>query len=245
MTEPAAAPASRRAAIAVRLAALAPLAILGLAYAFAPSFRATLHAGVSLLARGDVSGLRAWGDTLGLWAPFATSALMIAQAIAAPIPAVLVTATNSLLFGPFWGGLLSIVSATVAACVCWGLARLFGDALASFLVSPAALAKADATVRRHGPIAVLVARLVPFVPFDPVSFVAGLVRMPLAPFFWATLLGQAPAGMAYSYLAQEIDRPRTLVVAALAVFAGLVVLGLAARWFVLRRNAITPPTPTP
>jgi uncharacterized membrane protein YdjX (TVP38/TMEM64 family) len=231
---------SRRAAIAVKLAALTPLALLALAYAALPGFRATLNAGVSLFVRGDVAGLRAWGESLGPWAPLATSALMIAQAIAAPIPAVLVTATNSLLFGPFWGGVLSIVSATIAACVCWGLARLFGDTLASFLVSPAALTKADAIVSRHGTMAVLVARLVPFVPFDPVSFVAGLARMPLAPFFWATLVGQAPAGMAYSYLAQEIDRPRTLVVAAVAVFAGLVLLGLAARRFVLRR-AVTPP----
>lgn len=234
--------ASRRAALAIRLASLAPLAALAAAYALAPGFRSALNAGVSLLVRGDVAGLRAWGESLGAWAPLATSALMIAQAIAAPIPAVLVTAANSLLFGPFWGGVLSIVSATLAACVCWGLARLFGDALAGFLVSPRALAKADAVVARHGPLAVLVARLVPFVPFDPVSFVAGLARMPLLPFFVATLLGQAPAGMAYSYLAQEIDRPRTLVVAAVAALAGLALLGVAARFFFLKRERVTPPS---
>jgi len=224
---------SRGAVLLVRALALSPLLVLGLAYALAPSFRASLNDGLSLLVKGDVEGLRAWGKSLGASAPLATSALMIAQAIAAPIPAVLVTAANSLLFGPFWGGVLSIVSATVAACVCWGLARIFGDALASAFVSKAALMRADAAVARHGAIAVLVARLVPFVPFDPVSFVAGLARMRLRPFFLATLVGQAPAGMAYSYLAQEIDRPDTLLVAAIAAFAGLVVLGLAARRLVL------------
>ena len=60
---------------------------------------------------GDLEGLEAWGRRQGPAAALATTLLMIAQALAAPIPAVLVTFTNSLLFGWVLGGILSIVSA--------------------------------------------------------------------------------------------------------------------------------------
>ena len=106
-------PAARdgRPRAAALLIVLAPVA-LALAR---PDARGALGRGVALLASGDLDGLRAWGADLGAWAPLGTTALMLAQAIAAPLPAVFVTWTNSWLFGPLAGGLLSIAQATLAA----------------------------------------------------------------------------------------------------------------------------------
>ena len=84
-----------------------------------PGLRAEIMAGVELLTARDLEGLRDWAAQFGIWAPLATSCLMVAQALFAPIPAVLVTWTNSLLFGWFAGGCLSIFSATVAASICY------------------------------------------------------------------------------------------------------------------------------
>lgn len=78
--------------------------------------------------------------------------------------------------------------------------------------------------------------LLPFVPFDPISYGAGLVRMPLWAFFWATLVGQFPAGMAYSYLAHQINSPRTLLVQGISVFCALILLGWCARRLLLGRG---------
>jgi uncharacterized membrane protein YdjX (TVP38/TMEM64 family) len=130
--------------------------------------------------------------------------LMVLQAISPiPIPALLVTVTNSFLFGPLLGGLLSILSANVAAMVCFSIGRLFGQQVVERFVSEKTKKRIDRLASTHGTRAVFVARLIPIVPFDGVSYLCGIGRVRAAPFFFATLLGQAPAAMTYSFLAQE------------------------------------------
>ena len=215
--------------------AFGPLVAALLAWAFVPAVREETRAGVGLLLEADLPGLQAWAERFGIAAPLATFVLMVVQALAAPIPAVLVTWTNSLLFGPFLGGVWSIVSATFAASLCFFLARACGASLIARLVPARTLERTDAFVERHGATAVLVARLVPIVPFDPISYVAGLSRLRFARFFWATMAGQIPAGMAYSYLGQEIGRPARLVVAGISVFLALLVIGFLMRRILLGR----------
>lgn len=209
----------------LRIAALAPLVIALAFYLAHPGVRATFDRGVGLLVARDLPGLRAWGQELGPWAVAGTTVLMIVQAIAAPIPAVFVTWTNSWLFGWFAGGWLSIVQATLAALICFALARAFGEPL----VPDGTSRKMEAFMLDHGVAAIVVARLMPLVPFDLVSFAAGLTRMRAWPFFWATLVGQVPAGLAYSYVGQSIDRPVAMAINGACAFLGLIALGAAAR----------------
>ena len=219
-----------RAARWVRVVALAPLVVGVAVYAAHPPVRAAVDEGVFALARGDLAALRLWGERLGAWGILGTTVLMVVQALAAPIPAVFVTWTNSWLFGPFAGGVLSIVQATLAALVCFALARTFGEPLVARLLPGDALKKAEAFMGEHGAEAVLIARLMPIVPFDPISYVAGLTRMRAGAFTKATLLGQIPAGMAYSYLGHEITRPARMAVAGICV-----VLALAAVAWTVRK----------
>jgi uncharacterized membrane protein YdjX (TVP38/TMEM64 family) len=209
------------------------------AYCVFPTLRAQLYSGVVLLLHGDLIGLRAWTAQFGLWAPLASLFLMIVQALAAPIPAILITAVNSLLFGPFLGGLLSIVSATIAAAVCFLLARSLGAPFVSRLVSQTVLQRTNAFMAQHGTAAVLIARLIPVVPFDPISYAAGLTEMRLSAFCWTTLVGQIPAGMTYSYLGQDIYRPGHLMVKGVGAFLGLLILGWTVRHVVLRRHVFS------
>ena len=147
-----------------------------------PTLRAQLSSGVALLLHGDLIGLRTWTAQFGPWAPLASLFLMIVQAMVAPIPAVLITGANGLLFGPLLGGLLSIVSATLAAAVCFLLARSFGAPFVSRLVPSTVLQRTNTFMTQHGTAAVLIARLLPVMPFDPISYVAGLTQMRLAAF---------------------------------------------------------------
>lgn len=214
----------------IRLVSITPLLVLGLAWLISPELRGTMGQGIDLLWQRDVQGLRKWGSSLGWWAPLLTGSLMIVQAIAAPIPAVLVTATNSFLFGPFWGGLYSILTANVAAAICYGLGRGYGTFVSDAILPSRTIKRYEHFFDEHGGKTVLVARLIPFVPFDPISYIAGIVRMPFWSFFLATLVGQFPAGMAYSYLAQEVDKPQMFVVSTVSLLAALFLTG----WFLNR-----------
>jgi uncharacterized membrane protein YdjX (TVP38/TMEM64 family) len=213
---------------AIQALALLPFAVFGAAYFAHAEFATEVDRGVGLLARWDRDGLRDWAADLGPWAALWTTLLMVVQALAAPIPAFLVTATNSWLFGWVVGGALSIVQATLAALVCEALARSLGEPLVVRTTSSEQRARADLVMKKHGATAVLVARLMPFVPFDPISYAAGLARMPVGSFVWATLVGQIPAGMTYAYLAQTKD-PNLLFVSVPAALLGLAVLGAATR----------------
>ena len=183
---------------------LLPLPVLAGVFFLSPPFQAGVSEAFSLLRSGDLSGLESWARATGGWAPLIMAGLMVLQAISPiPIPALVVTITNSFLFGPLLGGLLSILSANIAAMVCFSIGRLFGEQVVERLVSEQTKARIDQLAGVHGIRAVFVARLIPIVPFDGVSYLCGIGRVRAAPFFFATLLGQAPAAMLYSFLAQE------------------------------------------
>ncbi len=192
----------------IRWLTLVPLAASGLLVAVIPQLRDSLSSGIQLLVAGDMPGLQRWTDDLGPGAMLVTGFLMVAQGIVAPLPAVLVTAANSFLLGPFWGGLYSVVTANLAATICYGIGRGFGSGVVHRLISDESMQRTRGYFHRHGATTVFAARLIPVVPFDPVSYLAGILGMKFWPFFWATLLGQLPAGMAYSYLVQNVAEPR-------------------------------------
>lgn len=211
--------------MAIRFLVPIPLAVCVGFYLLDPNFHDLMNEGVRLLIAADIIGLRVWGEALGVWAPLGTFLLMVIQALAAPIPAILITWVNSLLLGPFIGAIWSIFSATGAATLCFLIARVYGARLVTRLVSERVVTRTERFMDTHGGTAILAARLLPIVPFDPISYVAGLTRMRMWTFVWATALGQIPAGFIYSYLGQEIGRPVRLLMFGLAGFIVLILIG--------------------
>jgi uncharacterized membrane protein YdjX (TVP38/TMEM64 family) len=162
-------------------------------FAVHPDVRAGLGHVVDLLAASDLAGVREYLRSFGVWAPLVSAALIQVQAVIAPLPSFPLMYVNGLLFGTWWGGLLSWVSILLSAVLCFGLGRLFGRPVVERVVSPGALARADAHLARYGASAVFIGRLIPLTAFDLLSYAAGLTRMRLGPFCVATGLGMAPA----------------------------------------------------
>jgi uncharacterized membrane protein YdjX (TVP38/TMEM64 family) len=178
-------------AVAVVLVLAAIAGTVGVA--LLPDVRTGLGYVVDLLAAGDFAGVRDYLRSFGVWAPLVSAALMQVQAVVAPLPSFPLMYANGLLFGTWWGGLLSWISILLSALLCFGLARLFGRPLVERVVSTGALAWADRHLTRYGPFALLLGRLIPLTAFDLLSYAAGLTRMRLAPFCLATGLGMAPS----------------------------------------------------
>lgn len=176
------------------------------AWALSPSLRAGISTAASLLMRGDVQQLKTWLLSFGAWAPVVSALLMVFQSVAAPLPAFVITFANGLLFGAWWGALLSWSSAMAGAALCFFLARALGRPAAEKLAGGSrALAVSDRFFQRYGDRAVVIARLLPFVPFDVISYGAGLTPMSFWRFFLATGLGQIPATIVYSWLGQNMS----------------------------------------
>src|SRR4051812_46230505 len=79
---------------------------------------------------GGVDDLRVQLLSYGPWAVVASAALMLAQALVAPIPGNVVAITNGMVFGPFWGGLLSWSTMLLGGSIAFMLSRTFGKPLA-------------------------------------------------------------------------------------------------------------------
>jgi uncharacterized membrane protein YdjX (TVP38/TMEM64 family) len=158
-----------------------------------------------VLARGDVTFVRDYRRGFGVWAPVVSALLMIFQSVVAPLPAFVVTFANGLLFGWVWGAALSWSSAMAGAALCFWLARTLGrPAVEKLAGGSTGLEISDLFFKRYGDRAVLIARLLPFVSFDIISYGAGLTSMGFWRFFIATGIGQLPATLVYSYLGQNL-----------------------------------------
>lgn len=216
------------------LLALAALAAFGLLYLVSPTFRAEVDRAAGILWRQDIAGLRDYILSFGAWAPVVSVSLMVLQAVAAPLPAFLITFANGLAFGAFWGGLLSLFGATVAAVISFYLARTFGRSPVEALVGKVGLESADRWFEWWGVWAVLVARLVPILSFDAISFAAGLTKMRLPGFLAATVVGAAPATFVYSFLGEQAPQYINVL---LIAFGTVVAAGVVAAIVRRRRRA--------
>jgi uncharacterized membrane protein YdjX (TVP38/TMEM64 family) len=180
---------------------LVAAAVFLLLFFAVPPFRNWLASIFDLFS--DPQAMREYIAAYGHLAPVISALLMIFQSVAAPLPAFLITFANGLLFGVWWGAALSWSSAMLGAALCFFIARYFGRPVVVKLVSEPALASSDRFFDRYGKHAVLIARLVPIISFDVISYGSGLTRMGFLGFWLATGIGQLPATILYSYLGDE------------------------------------------
>lgn len=175
---------------------------------------------IVLFSHCDVESIKTYILSFGIWAPVVSFALMLFQSLIAPLPAFVITFSNAALFGWLYGAVLSWSSAMAGAALCFWIARLLGREATEKLTTKLALDSVDTFFQQHGKHTILIARLLPFVSFDIVSYAAGLTSMSFGSFFWATGLGQLPATLIYSYAGEMLTGgAQKFVLGLLIVFA--------------------------
>jgi len=185
---------------------------------------------VGLFQSLDIDKIKEYILSFGVLAPLISFLLMVFQAILAPLPAFLITFANAALFGWVYGAALSWASAMVGALLCFYIAQFLGRDVVEKLTSKMALESVDAFFERHGVYAILIARLLPFISFDVVSYAAGLTSMKLRSFLVATGIGQLPATLVYSYVGGMLTGDaKTAVYGLLILFSVTILIYLIKR----------------
>jgi len=185
---------------------------------------------ISLFQSLDIEKIKEYILSFGVMAPLISFFLMVFQAIVAPLPAFLITFANAALFGWLWGAALSWFSAMIGALVCFYIAKFLGRDVVEKLTSKMALESVDTFFEKHGTYAILIARLLPFVSFDVVSYAAGLTSMRLRAFLIATGIGQLPATLVYSYVGEMLTgSAQSVVYGLLSLFAVSILVYLIKR----------------
>ena len=212
----------KRSAHVKRIILLCVAVLCGVAYACIPGVQQWIHASWGAVTTLNMADLIAYIQSFGAGAVAVSFLLMILQAIVAPIPAFFITLANAAIWGWWQGALLSWTSSMVGASLCFYIARILGRDVVVRLNSHAAVQQMERFFDRYGANAIVIARLLPFVPFDPVSYFAGLTSVKFWKFFVATGLGQLPATVVYSYAGGQLSG------GAQAFMIGLLILFAAA-----------------
>ena len=221
--------ASKRNAWVSRIAIAVVVVAAAVAYFAVPSVNSFVNDLCRRFSTGDFAEMRDFMASYGAWAAVVSFALMIFQSVAAPLPAFILTFANANLFGWWQGAILSWTSAMAGAAACFWIARSLGREAVEKLCSKTGLATIERFFERYGGQSVLIARLLPFVSFDFVSYFAGLTSMSFKGFMIATGIGQLPAAIVYSYVGGMLAGGAKMLFTALLILFALAALAVLTR----------------
>lgn len=197
---------------------------IALVYVFVEPVQRNIKQAFFIMRNLDVGLVKGYINSFGILAPTVSFLLMVFQSVMAPLPAFLITFANASLFGWVKGAILSWSSAMAGAALCFYIAKFYGRGTVEKLTSKFALESVDEFFEKYGKYAILIARLLPFMSFDIVSYAAGLTSMSFWSFFWATGLGQLPATIIYSYIGEMLSGGIKMFVLGLLTLFSLSVL---------------------
>ena len=170
------------------------------AYLLLPELRTAVNEALALVARADIAPLREYLLSFGPWAVAVSALLLIITSILAPLPNFVLTFANAFIFGFWWGAILTFSTALFASAICFGIARILGRPVVERLATRRALEATDGFFARHGAYAVVIARLIPFINPDVISYAAGLTALRWRVFLISVAVGSIPSTLLYSYL---------------------------------------------
>lgn len=193
-----------------------------------------------LLAQGvpaeeRVRMVQEYFDSLGVAAPLVYVGIVTVEVVVAPIPGLMLYAPGGMVFGGFWGGLLSLVGNTVGAGIACRLIRVLGGERFQSWFEQGRLATCREKLADAGLWVILLLRINPLTSSDLVSYAAGLAGIPVWKAMTGTLVGMAPLCWAQAYFSEGILAavPQLIypMIALCAVYVAVVV------WVVARMAA--------
>lgn len=125
----------------------------------------------------SVEEFREYIESFGGTAVFIFIMIQFAQVVVLPIPSFITVGASVLCFGPFLGAVYSFIGSFIGSAVAFGIGRIFGYKVASWLVGQDNLDKAVQSVKGKDRAVLTFMFLFPFFPDDILCFVAGLSSM--------------------------------------------------------------------
>ncbi|MEO5733548.1 MAG: VTT domain-containing protein [Rubrivivax sp.] len=175
------------------------------------------------------------------------AAFMVGSLVAMPVTLLIVA--TSLAFSAGWAFVYALSGALAASALNFGIGRAVGGGFFARLGGQR-WSRLNRRLGQSGVLAVFTLRILPLAPFVVINLAAGASQVRFRDFMLGSLLGMAPGILtitAFSGLVTRLLRdPSPTAVAALVAGATLVVAaGWGLRRWTQRRDAATPPCPSP
>lgn len=202
------------------IAALSIVALFGAVHVIAPNFLPEIF---ELLKRGDIvetaDYIKSYGE---LAVVFSFLLTLFVNALGFP-PAIIFSTANTLIFGIFWGIVISVAAETVGVTISFLLLRFFFREYAEKIISKSKfLSSIDKYSSEKGFKVMLIARMVPYVPSGLLNAVGALSALSLGDYFLSSLIGKFPstgieAIIGHDAILQEEDPTRIIIVIIFAI----------------------------
>jgi uncharacterized membrane protein YdjX (TVP38/TMEM64 family) len=183
--------------IAITLAGVALLA--GLVFAVP-----ALHDAAVAAIHGDTEEVRSEIESLGFAGPLLIVVLALIHAVVF-YPAEIVDAAAGLVYGFLPALLLMMLGWLLSGLVCFAVGRSVARPLLDRWLGAERFERAEARIERGGAKVLIVARLIPILPFSLVSYAAGAAHVPAWRFVWTTAVGYLPITAVSVYFGTQLD----------------------------------------
>lgn len=190
-----------------------------------------------LLTRGDIEETASFIASFGSWAIlFSFLLTLFVNALGFP-PAIIFSTANTLIFGIFWGIVLSVAAETVGVTFSFILLRFFFRETAQKIINKnKTLANIDKYSGKRGFAVMLIARMVPYFPSIMLNAIGALSAMRLSDYIIASLIGKFPstgieAIIGHDTITKQEDPTRLIIVVVLAI------LLIAGAWYYEKQAA--------
>ncbi len=137
---------------------------------------------------------------LGIWGIFLFIGIMAIQGLIIPLPSEVVLLATGMIWGWLGGGIMGVIGSVAAGTLCFYISRKGGRPLAEKFVGKKAIDLADRFIHKYGTFSILIGRLIPFIPFDVVSYAGGVVDIDAKKYTFTTFIGSIPRAFFYSVL---------------------------------------------
>ena len=135
---------------------------------------------------------------------------MAIQGMLVPIPSELVLLSSGMIWGLWGGALLGILGSMLAGMLCFYVSKKGGRPLVEKFIGTDAIELVDVYIEKYGAPMIFLTRAFPFMAFDPISYVSGLVKIDVKKYALATFLGSIIRAFFYAWLGATLMGDRDI-----------------------------------
>jgi uncharacterized membrane protein YdjX (TVP38/TMEM64 family) len=113
-----------------------------------------------------------------------------------------IAVAGGMAFGMYFGTLYTIIGAMIGATVAFYISRLLGRGVVEKLIK-GKMQKFDDGIEKGGFLLILIMRFIPIIPFNVISYGAGLTRIKYIDYMLSTMIGIIPGVLVFTNLGDK------------------------------------------
>ncbi|MBD1872087.1 TVP38/TMEM64 family protein [Nodosilinea sp. FACHB-131] len=169
---------------------------------------------------------------MGHWGPVTYIAVLALSVVVSPVPGAPLAVAAGMVWGMPMAGVYSVIGGFLGSLMAYFLGRTLGSAVIRSLTGKSISVDAHRGERYLGWL-IFFSRLFPVLPFDGVSYGAGMLKLSVKVYAVATLLGMIPSTFLLSYAGQTLT---TTMPQRVAMFCLLLIVFVGLPWVAHRYN---------